>query len=273
MLSGFILAYVYSTGRKFGAWRFFAARIVRLWPAHVTSIVIMWLVAPRAVTGKFTMGKLAATLMMTHAWLPFPEYWVSFECAALFVFLFTLWEAPAWAARVTQSGVFGSEVVGLWLTAGSACFGGAALLFVLAQEQGLMARLFSFSPFVLLGKLSYAIYLVHQSILLLFWNHRKDFANVPLWAVFPIISLTILAVAYLIWVIESPCRYLLSKLWSRSSIKMAIELPASMISPKGVAVRSSSVPIVLPAKRGILIASTVLLLVWALAVFHSRIYS
>jgi peptidoglycan/LPS O-acetylase OafA/YrhL len=362
VLSGFILTYVYASRLELAKWRFLLARIARLWPAHVTAIVLMWLAAPDAVAAKFTLGKLTATLAMMHAWLPIPDYWVSFvpaawsistefgfylcfpflvykwertwlwklaasfillcgvillleaehaplvrwmgrywrfwlyvhplsrlfeftlgmatfqlwrrfapklksggiagtlwECLALVFLLFSLWQGPAWAAQVAKSRFFGSELISLWLMAGSSCFGSAALIFVLALEQGLIARLLSYSFAVLLGELSYAIYLIHQAVLLFFWTHRKDFVAIPLWATSAIISLIILAMAYLIWaVIERPCRHFLLNLWPAPVNATVVELPASMIRPKGV-MSSAGSAIVLPSKRGILIASSVLL--------------
>jgi peptidoglycan/LPS O-acetylase OafA/YrhL len=310
VLSGFILTYVYSSRQQFEKWRFLLARIARLWPAHVAAIFLIWLVAPDFIGPKFSLGKLATTLVMAHSWVPSPDYWLSFvpaawsistefgfylcfpflvykwertwlwklaasflllcgvivlmeaeqahlirwmgppwrlwlyvhplsrlfeftlgmstfqlwrgfarkinneliaattwECLALVFLLFTLWHAPAWAALVAKSGFFGSKFVSLWLMAASCCFGSAALIFVLALEQGLIARLLSYSVAVLLGELSYSIYLIHQGVLFFFAAHRKDFATIPPWAIIPIIGLIILAIAYLIWaVIERPCR-------------------------------------------------------------------
>jgi peptidoglycan/LPS O-acetylase OafA/YrhL len=317
VLSGFILSYIYSSGFKHGKLRFLAARIVRLWPAHVAAIVLMCLLAPGDVAQKFTPGKLAASLTMTNTWLPFEKYWffpvtpawtistefglyfcflfliyrwertwlwklagsffvlcgmillleaerarlfhwspnfwqlnlyvhplarlfeftlgmatfelwrrvgpkiknglvagTIWEFAALALLLFIMWQAPVWADRVTRSRFFGSDLAGLWLMSSSSCFGNAALIFVLAQEQGLMARLLSCSLAVLLGYLSYAIYLVHWPILFFFSTHRKVFAGMPDWVMFSIIGALILAIAYLIWAtIERPCRALLKKVW------------------------------------------------------------
>jgi peptidoglycan/LPS O-acetylase OafA/YrhL len=372
VLSGFILAYVYFSDLKLEKWRFLLARIARLWPAHVSAIVLIWLVAPDLIGPKFSMGKLAATLVMAHAWVPSPDYWLSFvpaawsistefgfylcfpfliyrwertwlwklagsflllcgvillleaerahlirwmgpswrlwlyvhplsrlfeftlgmatfqlwcffgpkinngliaatiwECLALGFLLITLWRAPAWADHVAKSGFFGSELVGLWLTAASCCFGSAALIFVLALEQGGIARLLSYSFAVLLGELSYSIYLIHQGILFFYAAHQKDFATIPLWAILPIIGLIILAIAYLIWaIIERPCRRFLINLWPTPANTLAVELPASMISSKGV-IGSSHAQIVLPSKRGILIASIILLVALMFVSFFS----
>ena len=372
VLSGFILTYVYFSHLKLEKWRFLLARIARLWPAHVTAIILIWLAVPDYIGPKFSLGKLAATLVMAHAWVPSPDYWLSFvpaawsistefgfylcfpfllyqwertwrwklaasflllcgvillleaerthlirwmgppwrlwfyvhplsrlfeftlgmatfqlwrcfarkinnglivatiwECLALIFLLLTLWQAPAWADLVAKSGFFGSEFVGLWLRMASCCLGSAVLIFVLALEQGWIARLLSYSVAVLLGELSYSIYLIHQGFLFYYAAHQKDLATIPLWAIVPIISLIILAVAYLIWaVIERPCRHFLINLGPTPANAVAVELPASMIRPKG-AISSSRTQIILPSKRGIFIASATLLVALIPLVFFS----
>jgi peptidoglycan/LPS O-acetylase OafA/YrhL len=136
------------------------------------------------------------------------------EFAALALLLFMVWQSPVWADQVTRLWSFGSELAGFWMLTSSSCIGYAALIFVLAQEQGLMARLLSRPVFVLLGHLSYAIYLVHWPVLVFFSTHRRSFAGMPDWVMFSIIGLLILGLSYLIWAtVEKPCRALLGRFW------------------------------------------------------------
>ncbi len=136
------------------------------------------------------------------------------EFAALALIVFMVWQSPLWADQVTRLWFFGSELAGFWMLSGPTSIGYAALIFVLAQEQGLMARLLSRPVFVLLGNLSYAIYLVHWPILVFFSTHRKSFAGMPDWVMFSIIGVLILGLAYLIWAtVEKPCRALLRRFW------------------------------------------------------------
>jgi peptidoglycan/LPS O-acetylase OafA/YrhL len=369
VLSGFILAYVYSTPLKLDRGRFFLARFARIWPAHVVALLFIWLALPSIIWPQFTFAKLAANLALVHTWVPSPEYWLSFAPASwsistelgfylcfpfliyqlertwawkligsfvllvgvillmkaeqahlfrwmgpnwrywlyvhplsrLFEFTlglatFQLWRrfapkiraglvvatigeglalgflfltmthARMWEAQVSGSGFFCSELVGLWLLTSSSCLGCAGLIFVLALERGLFARLLSYPFLVLLGELSYTIYLIHQPVMVFYWGRRHDFAMFPLWAASGLIALFILALAYFIWaVIERPCRHFLVNLSPKPDNAAAVELPASMISPEGV-ISSSSAQIVLPSKRGILIASSILLTLLTLVI-------
>lgn len=367
VLSGFILAYVYSTPLKLDRGRFFLARVARIWPAHVVALLFICLALPNLIWSQFTFAKLAANLALVHCWVPSPEYWLSFvptswsistelgfylcfpfliyqlertwawkligsfvllvgvillmkageahlfrwmgpnwrywlyvhplprlfeftlglatfqlwrrfapkiraglrvatigEVLALGFLFFTMTHARMWEAQVRGSGFFGSELIGLWLLSSSSCLGCAGLIFVLALERGLFARLLSYSFFVLLGELSYTIYLIHLPVMILYWGIRRDFAAFPLWATPCLIALFILALAYFIWaVIERPCRQFLVNLSPKPDNAAAVELPASMISPEGV-ISSSSAQVVLPSKGGILIASAVLLILLTL---------
>ena len=374
VLSGFILSYVYSSGFRAGKLRFLVARIVRLWPSLVASILLMWLVAPATVGREFTFGKLASVLTMTHAWVPFRKYWFAFvptawtvstefglyfcflflisrwertwlwklagsfvvlclvillfeaererlaawsgsfwyfylyvhplarmfeftlgmatfelwrrvgpriknglpagttcEFAAVAFFVLLVWLAPVFADRVTRLWFFGSDLAGLWLSVSSPSVGYAAVIFALALEQGLMARLLSHPFAVMLGELSYAIYLVHWPVLVFFSTHRTNFAGIPNWMIFSVIGAVILAIAYLVWAtIERPCRMLLIKIWPTRANAAVVELPASMIGPNGKILASRHDRIILPSRWGILIASAILIVALVLSALFFR---
>ena len=376
VLSGFILSYVHPFRWQHQNLRFLAARVMRLWPAHVTAIGLIWLAAPAQIAKKFTIGKLVATLTLTHAWFPYPDYWFSFvppawttstefgfyllfplliykldrtwpwklfgsflllcaamttleigrdrlvpwthgpawrlwllfhplprlfefvlgmstfelwrrfgsklrtglvagtfwECVAVASVICTLWGAPILAAHVAKSRFFCSDLISYWLVGGSACFGSAILIFFLALEQGVVARLFSYSFAVLLGELSYAIYLVHYPVLIYCSGRRNQFAAIPDWVIFCLIGILTLAIAYLVWaLVERPCRHLLTKLWPTPATTTVVELPASMISPQGVPVRPMHSQVILPSRQGVLIASSVLIAVSIFAALYPRI--
>jgi len=176
-----------------------------------------------------------------------------------------------WADWVTRRWFFGSGLAGLWILSSSACFGHAALIFVLALEQGLVARLLSYSLPVLLGQLSYAIYLVHQPILAFYKGHGRDLAGTPAWLLIFSAAAIILAVAYLVWAaIERPCRLLLRRLWPAPAQAVAPELSASMIRSDDAVSERRDDQIVLPSPLGIFLASTIVITAVILSVFCFR---
>ena len=90
-----------------------------------------------------------------------------------------MYNTKHWAdALGTQSWVGNAGWTWLEL-AGIPAFGCAAFITVLALQQGLISRVLSLPPFILLGELSYAIYLIHVILVLYYGAHAKSFAVLP----------------------------------------------------------------------------------------------
>ncbi|MEW6313511.1 MAG: acyltransferase [Pseudomonadota bacterium] len=83
VLSGFILAYVYP--RLDGGvqmLRFWQARIARIWPGHVFAFLLVLALLPQAawtISGVPELAPAAANLVMVHAWIPYLDYYYSFN--------------------------------------------------------------------------------------------------------------------------------------------------------------------------------------------------
>jgi peptidoglycan/LPS O-acetylase OafA/YrhL len=112
VLSGFILAYVYP---KMETWfevkLFFRARIARIWPALMASLVLAyWLLSLR------WDSKIAiANIFMVHAWIPFPNYFFAYNSPSwsistefffylAFPFLIYRWD-KTWKVKLLVSGI------------------------------------------------------------------------------------------------------------------------------------------------------------------------
>jgi len=323
VLSGFILAYVYPSLETFGRRRFILARIARVWPAHVATLILFLLLQPAAARNVWdghSLRILVANLFMVHAWIPQGEYYFSFNspswsistefafylcfiglipnwrgtwAAKLAVVFFGLvglilfgnaWNVPAWTpanttgltldglvyvnpfARLLEftlgmstalawahlrprlrfgllvgtllemslfglvayamyqsshgaslAGGFGSigSAGGVWLAhAGISCLPFAGLILVMALELGLLSRLLAFPLLVLLGEISYSLYLIHQIVLRYYAQHAPALAVIPGWIAYSVFwALTLLA-AYVTWaVVERPARRFLVGLW------------------------------------------------------------
>jgi peptidoglycan/LPS O-acetylase OafA/YrhL len=84
----------------------------------------------------------------------------------------------------------------------------------MALELGLLSRLLAFPLLVLLGEISYSLYLIHQIALRYYAQHAPALALIPGWIAYSLFwALTLLA-AYVSWaVVERPARRFLVSLW------------------------------------------------------------
>jgi peptidoglycan/LPS O-acetylase OafA/YrhL len=85
VLSGFILAYNYEAASRRSWGAFFAARIARIWPAHLVVLVAYFgLASPfGAIVDPATRATvLVANAFLVHAWVPFQEFFFSFNAVS-----------------------------------------------------------------------------------------------------------------------------------------------------------------------------------------------
>lgn len=96
------------------------------------------------------------------------------------------------------------------------CLSFAVLVFVAAMGRGWLTRALSWSVFVLLGEISYALYLIHFPLLGYVHHHKASFAAYPNWMVFAGFAIVSLALSHAIWVlVEGPARRSLLRLWPK----------------------------------------------------------
>ncbi len=88
------------------------------------------------------------------------------------------------------------------------------LIVVMALRRGLVSRFLSTRAMVLLGEISYAVYLVHYGIMLGFAYVRPDVAWVPDPAAYGLFWLVVLAAAWVLWRwVECPARIAIRARW------------------------------------------------------------
>jgi hypothetical protein len=86
----------------------------------------------------------------------------------------------------------------------------------MACEWGEVSRLLSRRPFVLLGEISFSLYLLHLLFCHYYVIHPGPFVSVPPWLLFVGYWLVILLASYVGWaLVEVPCRRALVGLWDR----------------------------------------------------------
>lgn len=181
----------------------------------VTNLVYNY---PLARLWEFTLGIAAAhVLRYLHLRLLLSRLrGTLLELATVGGVLLVMYQSLAWTQAINQRWAIGAGGF-LWvLETGLVSVMFAALLCVLGCEQGWVPRVLSWSPLVLLGEVSYSIYLLHIPLLLYILYHPDRFARVPPDYLYLFYWLVLLLSAYLSWsVIERPVRRVVVLWWDR----------------------------------------------------------
>lgn len=94
-----------------------------------------------------------------------------------------------------------------WILGSGSCFIFAILILVLSFQKGYVSKLFSNKYFVLLGEISFALYLTHTILLKFYESVIIPFIDFPLWSMYIAYWVTAILISYLLFiVVEKPCR-------------------------------------------------------------------
>ena len=111
-------------------------------------------------------------------------------------------------AREWQSSWQGSPGIALWISHSGSVFAFGLLIWIMARGRGRVSRVLAHPGLVLLGEISFSIYLVHQ-ILLIYWKFHLVKALPDPLALIVFVAILLL-VSYLLWVyVEMPGRRLI----------------------------------------------------------------
>jgi peptidoglycan/LPS O-acetylase OafA/YrhL len=188
------------------------------------------------------------------------------ELAALALLLANMHAAApfaAWAKSFPGIGDAGEQ----WLQeGGSVCLAFAFLILVIAREEGWIARLLSAPLGVLLGEISYSVYLMHQMLIQWRGHHADRLAAVPPWLVYSVYWLLVLLSSFVIWAaVERPLRKWIVQgfpAWRRAAPTPRTESRQALELPGGRA-RSAFAPLLDPTPRVIAAAALLLALLCA----------
>lgn len=162
--------------------------------ARLTEFIVGMAVAQQFRTRKFTTGIRGGTAL---------------EISALLLCI-----ANAAATRYAVAAVdhfFPVAPVIQWLVPSSSVISFALLIFVMAQGRGYVSALLRWRPLVLLGEISFSMYLVHQILIGYFSSNRGSF--MPLGGPFALLVFfaVMISLSYLMWrCIEVTARAVLS---------------------------------------------------------------
>jgi peptidoglycan/LPS O-acetylase OafA/YrhL len=139
--------------------------------------------------------------------------------------------ALMYVAYSTKAIVWRLPTNGGWLDAsrhwlrngGLCCLPFCLLIFIMALERGWISFLLGTWPIVLLGEISYTIYLFHLTLLILFKQHMEVFGRLPRALVYGAFWVTLLILSHFIWsTVEHPLRRLILG-WRRGNLPAVAE--------------------------------------------------
>ena len=174
-------------------------------------------VHPFARLFEFTLGMCAAlvwSVLAARRPLGFRtgSLW---EILAVLLVILLMFNSEAWADAVGQQAWIG-DAGWTWLRGGGfPAVGFAILITVLALQQGVISRVLSLPLLVVLGEISYSIYLVHQILVRHYLSHEQSFNVLPPAVRLCLFIAVTLLFSYLTWsLIEKPLRSVIIRWWS-----------------------------------------------------------
>jgi peptidoglycan/LPS O-acetylase OafA/YrhL len=164
-------------------------------------------ISPLGRLFEFVCGIALAGLWRKYRDRPLPGPATAWEIAAVagVVGMLYLVQGESWrlAKYVGGGGL-------LWMAHAGAMPAFAFLIYIVAVGRGWISLLLRHKALVLLGEISYSMYLIHQIIIVWFDRNLWQFAPVPFPIGFLAYTAIVLLVAYLIWrLVEMPMRRLL----------------------------------------------------------------
>lgn len=160
---------------------------------------------------EFFVGVLACTLFMRLK--PRINYAVGYftivEIAIVMLTLFSMYFSHRAVSFLGWHGEF-ANVIFYYLTKVGSFWVFAPLIIIFAFGKGLLSRVLSLKPMILLGEISFALYLVHTTVLKWYEINSAYFQNLPEWSKVAGYWLLSLLIAYLLHkIVENPCRKLI----------------------------------------------------------------
>lgn len=106
--------------------------------------------------------------------------------------------------------IFGGNAIYIWMTGSGSMFASGVLIYVIAIGRGRISAWLSRPALVLLGEISFSLYLLHQVLLRFYHGNMIAFPHVPSLLSFTIFWMVLLLSSYVVWaLVEMPLRKLI----------------------------------------------------------------
>jgi peptidoglycan/LPS O-acetylase OafA/YrhL len=182
--------------------------------ASVASWTYIW---PVTRLFEFVLGMTAG-----HAFIKYghkirdSKYSGAFGVASLVVLLGAAWLVPALGWSLEASGAV-SPATRSWIAVSGSSIFFAVSLFMLAPSVGIVTNILKWKPLVLLGEISFSIYMIHQLVVRSLMINPSWTEGVPAgWAMAGYWAFVI-AASYVTWrLVEKPCQRAMVSLFKKS---------------------------------------------------------
>jgi peptidoglycan/LPS O-acetylase OafA/YrhL len=143
------------------------------------------------------------------------------ECLTVLLTIGAMWLTPKLTTFLGMHGVIGTAINYYLIKSGSFIFF-ALLIVAFALGKGILSHALSNPLLVLLGEISFSLYLVHMTLFQWYMANEPYFSNVPLYVRAPGYWLLALGTAFLMQrAVENPCRKLILSL-NKTSIRRGL---------------------------------------------------
>lgn len=187
--------------------------------ATIASWVYIW---PPARLFEFVLGMTAALFWSKYNHLLTGRL----VCTSLELFIVTLVlygsvNIPLYFNSLTGGHLF-SEALQSWINVSSPAILFALLLFIFACGRGYVSQILSMKFFVLLGEISFSLYLIHQPIERFLEGYGHHFLGGSMWLQYLLYWGVILSGSYLMWkIVEKPFQKKLVNIYSLKKLPIA----------------------------------------------------
>ncbi|EOX3821734.1 acyltransferase family protein [Enterobacter quasiroggenkampii] len=168
------------------------------------------------------------------------------EIMAIIIAVFTMWLSPRFTGFVgigEQTGV----VLSYYLSKAGSVFSFAFLILIFAYGNGIINKILSAKFFVLLGEISFSLYLVHMSVLVWFQKNLSVFNGLSVTEQVLIFwSISLLTAWFLHRLIELPCRRIIIEWYKNRTFSKQIFDKSLFINSLAVIVMLACIKVFAP---------------------------